>query len=401
MMVLLGDFRTLNVRRFLYPFSLFLKKIMGELFWKCKLISQIEKKTVHKRKVERTTTPKRTHHDKTKVGWTGWSDWFSHRSKVDPSGGLDNARELGRILKRRKVEKQWEKWIQVIMRNKILCPTPVSSEPFFFFFTFPFALLIRLHLFLSIHKLNRAPFISTATQMEHENLLREKWKRKKKEREREDKVAGDRSGTEGEAWKKWWWKRKQIRRSENHHTDWKLCVCVCVCVDVCLLEATGLPITLSLCEVKLLWLQASEDGCSQEEQLVTGDWDKGFCSHERHTNKAQSGYWGSGFWGEPWQEAKKKQGKTTSLVQHLWGKIEEQVCVFQDTASHPYSWEKMRKPRIKAPFHCRRVERCHEREKLKRTVKGRTCTGWYSTVQLKNCRGEAEWADGEGKQWIC
>lgn len=37
------------------------------------------------------------------------------------------------------------------------------------------------------------------------------------------------------------------------------------------------------------------------------------------------------------QKKARKKGKTTSLLQHLWGKIEEQVCVFQHTASHPYS----------------------------------------------------------------
>lgn len=67
-----------------------------------------------------------------------------------------------------------------------LCPPPVSNQSFFFFFTVPFTPLIRLHLFLSIQELNRALFISTATQIEHENLLRERsGEKRESERERQ------------------------------------------------------------------------------------------------------------------------------------------------------------------------------------------------------------------------
>lgn len=275
----------------------------------------------------------------TKVGWTRWSDWFSHCSKVDLSGGLDNARELGRILKRRKVEKQREKWIKV-MENKILCPTPVPSESFFFYFSFRSSDPSSFVSFYSRVKQGSLYFDCNPNGT-RELAEREKWRRKEKERER-DRGQNDRrqEWDRMEGMKKVkWWKRKQIRGSENHHTDWKLRVCLCACTCVSA-GSDGLPITLSLCEVELLWLQAREDGCRQEERLVTGDWDKGLCSHECHTNKAQSGYWGSGFWGEPWQKAKKarKKGKNTSILPHLWGKIEEQVCVIQDTVSLPYSW---------------------------------------------------------------
>lgn len=43
----------------------------------------------------------------TRWTWTGWnevSDWFSHCSRVDPSGILDNAREESKIKKK----ESWE-----------------------------------------------------------------------------------------------------------------------------------------------------------------------------------------------------------------------------------------------------------------------------------------------------
>lgn len=65
--------------------------------------------------------------------------------------------------------------MKAIMKNKTLTPTPVSSESFYF----PFHSSYLSSFASSIHELTRAPFISTATQMEHENLLGDKWKRKK------------------------------------------------------------------------------------------------------------------------------------------------------------------------------------------------------------------------------
>lgn len=65
--------------------------------------------------------------------------------------------------------------MKAIMKNKTRTPTPVSSESFYF----PFHSSDPSSLVSSIHELTGTPFISTATQLEHENLLGDKWKRKK------------------------------------------------------------------------------------------------------------------------------------------------------------------------------------------------------------------------------
>jgi len=59
----------------------------------------------------------------------GGSDWFSWSSKADPSGGLDNARERERNGRRCRKERELWKRIKDILKNKILCPTPVTGEP--------------------------------------------------------------------------------------------------------------------------------------------------------------------------------------------------------------------------------------------------------------------------------
>lgn len=55
---------------------------------------------------------------------------------------------------------------------------------------------------------------------------------------------------------------------------------MCVCVGV------GLPITLSPSFRECVC--AREDSYREEDRWVKADWDKGLCSHECHTNKAQS-----------------------------------------------------------------------------------------------------------------
>lgn len=120
------------------PFHL--KQIPSDLFLKWIGLS------LPKRTREGTKRNTHTHTDSEKHVTTRWkrgrrdrgSDWFSCHYKADPSGGLDNVRERKKeedgegVRKLRNGEK---KRIKKIIKNKILCPTPVPSKPSFLLFS--------------------------------------------------------------------------------------------------------------------------------------------------------------------------------------------------------------------------------------------------------------------------
>lgn len=79
--------------------------------------------------------------------------------------------------KERKLRKRKKKRMKEIIKNKILCPTPVPSKPLYF----PFHSYDPSSFGFSIHELNRAPFSLTGAQMEHEHLWRESGERERGE----------------------------------------------------------------------------------------------------------------------------------------------------------------------------------------------------------------------------